>query len=609
MRGFDSMNVATDTRIRVAGYGRVSTDSKDQKNSYEHQKGSYERDYKNNPKVIYNEKYLYFDRGITGTKLTRPEFDRMLTDAGLDIIEVRNKDNDNRKRYMVYITVPSSSRKPCFDLIIVRNTSRFARNINAVQILEQLKQIKVYVYFCDIDKTTEKDTDMEDIEAHILAAERESRIKSRMVIFGTNEGAKEGVIRASKRLYGYKFIKAEYPIDDRLEIIEDEAKVIRQIFKWYLEGFGIRRIIRLLVDNKIYTRKGKEFRENTIRGMLTNEKYKGWNVRNKYNTGVVFHKYTNAKIRDKSEWVIHNDEKTKEKIPPIVSEEDFDKVQELLEEKREHKLNIGKYYGISEFASRIICGKCGGVYYANNDKGRKFYNCSTKKRYGIKRCNNKNISLDQINERICAENYRRDLYEANVSCSQVLTVLAYKLIQNIDNKAGEKVKELQVKLDDMKARKKRLVDIYTRGDIENDDYSKRIEPINQEIKQLEAQINEYSKNNDEIMQDLTEIAETTTELKYEFEIYTNQNLKKFEKEHTRDSIVADIEKITVQENGLMDIDYKTFNRYFKLVEKHRNLLNVFIPDDNNYKKLKQVINDNVENVKKEISNKLKNVST
>ena len=595
----------TEKRLRVAGYGRVSTDSKDQKNSYEHQKNSYDRDYKNNPLYIYNEKYLYFDRGITGTKLTRPEFDRMLVDAGLDIIEVRNKDNDNRKKYLLYITVPSSSRTPCFDLIIVRNTSRFARNINAVQILEQLKQIKVYVYFCDIDKTTEKDTDMEEIESHILSAERESRIKSRMVRFGTNEGAKEGVIRASSRLYGYKFIKAEFPIDDRLEIIENEAEVIRKIYGWYLQGYGMRRIMKLLAENKIYTRKGKEFTQNTIRGILTNEKYKGWNVRNKYDTGVVFHKNTYAKVRDKSEWIIHKDT---DKVPAIVSEEDFDKVQELLHNKKEYKLNVGKYNGISEFASRIVCGKCGAIYYANNDKGRRFYNCSTKKKFGVTRCNNGNITLDQINERISAENYRRDLYEANVLCSQILTILAYKLIQNFDNKAGEKVKELQAKLDDMKARKNRLVDIYTRGDIEETDYSERIQPINQEINQLESQIIQFSKNNDEIIQDLTELAETTAELRFEFEIYTNQNLKDFEKEHTRDDIVADIEKMTVQENGTMDVEYKTFNKYFKLIEKHRELLNVLIPD-NDYNKIKQEIIDNSENIKKEISNKLKNDST
>lgn len=107
----------------------------------------------------------------------------MLKDAGLDIIEVRNNDNDNRKMYLDYVTIPSSTRKPKFDLIIVRNTSRMARNINVVKILEQLKQLKVFVYFCDIDKTTKVDTDMEEIQSHLLAAERESRIKSRMVKF------------------------------------------------------------------------------------------------------------------------------------------------------------------------------------------------------------------------------------------------------------------------------------------------------------------------------------------------------------------------------------------------------------------------------------------
>ena len=528
----------------------------------------------------------------------------MLYDAGLDIMEVRNKDNDNRKRYLVYVTVPSSSRKPCFDLIIVRNTSRFARNINATQILEQLKQLKVYVYFCDIDKTTERDTDMEDIQAHILAAERESRIKSRLVIFGTNEGAKEGVIRASRRLYGYKFIKAEYPIDDRLEIIEDEAKVIQQIYQWYLEGLGTRRIVQLLTENNIFTRKGKEFGKNTVRGILTNEKYKGWNVRNKYNTGVVFHKYTNAKVRDKSEWIIHNDEKTKEKIPPIVSEEVFDKVQELLEGKREHQFNVGKYCGISEFASRIKCGKCGAVYYANSRKGKRYYNCSIKKKYSIERCNNKDVTLEQINERISPENYRKDIYEANIYFGQILRILVYKLMKCIDEKASEKVIILQQELKKEEEKKKRIVDIYTRGDIEDDDYTERIKPVNEKIEQLNLEIGQLSKNNNDIMQDIKEVKETASKFKEDFKVLINQSDKEFKKIHTREEIVKDIIQITVQPDGTMDIDYKSFEKYYKLVEKHRRLLDIFLPEKD-YDKAKQVINDRVKLVKEDILAKIK----
>ncbi|CDD15627.1 site-specific recombinase resolvase family putative [Clostridium sp. CAG:798] len=590
------MEVKENKLIRVAGYGRVSTDSMDQKNSLEHQKTCFERDYKNNPKYIYNEEYLYFDRGISGTKLRREQFDRMLKDAGLDIIEVRNNDNDNRKMYLDYVTIPSSTRKPKFDLIIVRNTSRMARNINVVKILEQLKQLKVFVYFCDIDKTTKVDTDMEEIQSHLLAAERESRIKSRMVKFGTNEGALAGVIRASKRLYGYRYIKGDTPIESRLEIIESEAKVIRQIYKWYIEGYGIRRIEKLLTENKIFTRKDKPFYTTTLKGILTNEKYKGWSVRNKYDTGTVFNKNTCAKIRDQKEWII---DKSMDKVPAIVSEEDFDKVQEILNSKKEHVLNKGRYFGVSEFATKIICGKCGGVYYANRDGDRRFYNCSVKKRYGTDKCNNINITLAQIDERISPKYYIRDICEANLYFSQLLRIIEHKLINSYDKGASEKINELQNELSKLDNIKKRVVDIYTRGDIEEEDYIERITPLNERIKYLNLEISQLSKNNDDVMNDLKEVHETIAILRNDFYTYIDQSGKIVKKELARDYIVKDIKKIIVQENGIMNIEYKSYEKYFKLVEKHRCLLDIFLPESN-YDKAKEIINSRINMVKEDI---------
>ena len=69
---------------RVAAYCRVSTKSDDQENSFENQKSYFEREYQNNPDyTLYD---IYADKGITGTTLQkRPDFNRMLTDAGLDI--------------------------------------------------------------------------------------------------------------------------------------------------------------------------------------------------------------------------------------------------------------------------------------------------------------------------------------------------------------------------------------------------------------------------------------------------------------------------------------------------------------------------------------------
>ena len=112
--------------IKVAAYCRVSTDSTDQANSFENQ------NYK-----LYQ---VYADKGITGTKLQRPEFNHMLEDAGLDIIYVDNLANDSRKQYHKYTTV-LSSRQPKFNLILVKNTSRFARNVSVSDILNELKQL------------------------------------------------------------------------------------------------------------------------------------------------------------------------------------------------------------------------------------------------------------------------------------------------------------------------------------------------------------------------------------------------------------------------------------------------------------------------------------
>ena len=355
----------------------------------------------------------------------------------------------------------------------------------------------------------------------------------------------------------------------------------------------------------MFTRKGKVFGKNTIRGILTNEKYKGWNVRNKYNTGLIFHKYTNAKIRDKSEWIIHNDEKTKEKIPPIVSEEDFDKVQELLEGKREHKLNIGKYHGISEFASRIVCGNCGAVYYANNDNGRRFYNCSTKKRDGISKCNNKNVTLKKIDERICVENYRKDIYQANIYFSQILVLLIHKLVNSIDEDASEKVIQLKEELNILEQRKRRIVDIYTNGDIDETDYTERITPLLEQIKKIEKEIYQTSKSNDEINEDLIQVKETLNELKQEFKSLLTQSLKDFKKNHTRDIIVKNIRKIIVKENGELEIEYNIFNKYFKLVEKHKHLLDVYTVN-NDYDKATKLINSRVEAMKQDILKKVLN---
>ena len=59
---------------------------------------------------------------------------------------------------------------------------------------------------------------------------------------------------------------------------------------------------------------------------------------------------------------------------------------------------------------------------------------------------------------------------------------------------------------------------------------------------------------------------------------TNQSLKQFKKEHSRDNIIKDIKQMVINEDGTVDIYYHTFEKYYKLREKNRELLDIVVKE-------------------------------
>lgn len=113
------------SKLRVCAYCRVSTDNDEQLTSYENQKSYFEQE-----AISKGHTYIdtYADKGLTGTKLNnRKEFNRMLYDAGLEVREWYPDKNDKRVNKKV-TTLVDTNRKPLFDEIWIKNTSRFARN-------------------------------------------------------------------------------------------------------------------------------------------------------------------------------------------------------------------------------------------------------------------------------------------------------------------------------------------------------------------------------------------------------------------------------------------------------------------------------------------------
>jgi len=122
-------------------------------------------------------------------------------------------------------------------------------------IIQKLRDNNVNVYF------VEQNINTSDVAQDLLLKlfqvfdEQDSKDKSLKVRSGINEGIRKGTIHSNSKLYGYRYIREE----NRLEIIPKEEIVIKEIFKLYSQGYGMRRIVNYLTEKKLYTRQGKIF--------------------------------------------------------------------------------------------------------------------------------------------------------------------------------------------------------------------------------------------------------------------------------------------------------------------------------------------------------------
>mgnify|MGYP000971001851 CR=1 FL=1 len=520
-------------KIKVCAYCRVSTDSKDQTNSYENQKSYFEREISKNPD--YELVGIYADKGISGTKLQRPEFNCMLEDAGLDIKEISNDNNDQRKQYLRYITIPSTSRKPKFNLILTKNTSRFARNTNVGEILDNLKSNNVYVQFLDLNKSTKNESDITVIKLFQVFDENDSRDKSVKVRFGQTEGTKHGIIHTSSKLYGYKYIKTE----NRLEVIPEEAEVIKTIYNLYVEGLGIRQIINTLTDSGIRTRQGKNFCKSTIRRILDNEKYAGKNNSMKYDTGIVFNKNSYPKIKDK--YMIENSNK----IPAIISWNLFQRCKELLKNKINYTNQKGIYKGKSKYSGLIHCGFCGSIYYANQDNGRKFYNCANKKAHGLSVCQSPNISetfVDEIVERSANQWIYEELQKVKAYARDVIFNIIRLKIKQLNNQDNSKTQELNTEINATKTELKNYYSLFARESVSKEIITNQIHDTEIKLQKLQNEYNETTKTKDQLIQDIHDLSD------YHFKIesmYSDESTNTTKRHFSLDEALPIISRIDI----------------------------------------------------------------
>lgn len=157
-------------------------------------------------------------------------------------------------------------------LILVKSLSRLSRDaLETIKQVRKLKEMNIGIY---VESSGFSTLAVDDLLIAQLAAvaQEERRTRSENIKFGIRHRMKSGkAILNHTQFLGY----TKGP-DGRLEIVPEEAEIVRKIFELYIQGNGVRKIKKYLEARGIKTVTGKtEWSTSTIDRMLSNEKYIG----------------------------------------------------------------------------------------------------------------------------------------------------------------------------------------------------------------------------------------------------------------------------------------------------------------------------------------------
>lgn len=311
-------------------------------------------------------------------------------------------------------------------------------------------------------------------------AQEESRSISENVTWGQRKRFADGKVSLPyKHFLGYE--KGE---DGVPKIIESEAKIVRLIYRLFLEGKTISAISRHLTNENIPTPSGKKkWTTSTIRSILTNEKYKGDALLQKCYTIDFLTKKRKKNEGEVPQYYVKNSHEA------IISPEVYDLVQNELKNRAKGNFN---HSSISPFSSKIICGECGGFYgskvWHSNDKYRKvIWQCNNKFKNKNK-CKTPHLTEEQIKEEFVKafNNLISNKDEVIKDCEN--TVLALVNTENIDGKISKLQEESEIIVELMmnpiyeNSRKVMNQDEYNK---KYNSYTEKYEKIKSELSKLE----------------------------------------------------------------------------------------------------------------------------
>ena len=301
----------TNNKLRVAVYARVSTDQENQSLSYEMQKSYYEQYVNANPK--WELKHIYADKGISGKYLgrKRPQFNEMLLACGISVVY--------EKGSFHFDDIPNKESE--YDLIIVKDEKRFARNTDIniiIKLLREYKKVGVFFETLGINTLEENDVTLKILFA--MSEEYSNNLSKNLKISYERAHLKNPMVLGHYPPFGYKFGRNEKDERTLIPIDDSHIKIVNDIFNMYIKGDGFRVIAKYVNEQGFKTNAGNQIEKYTIERIIKNEKYMGYiqvirHTPETINTyGHILRKYSNYDLFKS------------DKIIPMVSEDTFKNV-------------------------------------------------------------------------------------------------------------------------------------------------------------------------------------------------------------------------------------------------------------------------------------------
>lgn len=336
----------------IAIYARVSTAKQEEEQTIKSQIEVCREFAKKHDYTVVRE---YTDEGWSGDMLARPALDTLRQDV--------------------------KSKK--WEAVLIYDPDRLARRYSYQElVMDELREAGIEVLFVTVTAPKNSEDKILHGVRGIFAEYERAKINERFRI-GKLRKVKEGHLLVSQPLYGYRYIPKNENTHGYYEVNENEATVVKLIFNSILEGLSIKKVIRKLYELGIKPRHSQRgvWSSSTISRLLRHGAYIGqahWGS----TYGVVPEKPVNKqrykKIKKSSRRIKPREEWFFIPVPPIITKELFDRVQEQLKANSELSgRNKKNQYLLS---GKIFC-VCGNKRFGECSHGNEkhvYYRCSNR---------------------------------------------------------------------------------------------------------------------------------------------------------------------------------------------------------------------------------------